>query len=344
MKTYIILLTALLLSGFQVGAYSQNELEVDSKIQDVTVFLRGAQVTRSTSTSLKSGKNVLIFRGLADGIDAKSIQVAAPQDVLINSVTKETNYLNRQKPSPRIKALQDSTILLRDLLELEKDARAILKQESDMLLKNQSLGSEKDGVDIDELQKAADFFRKRFGEIKKEMVKIGKTEKKYREAQTRIKKQLKELNYQKNRPSNDIRVTLNCFNPTRAEVLLQYLVANAGWVPNYDLRAKDSQNPIRLDYKADVYQNTGIDWKDVQLTLSSGNPNLGGTQPTLEPWNLYVQVYRPTPKRRKSGMLKKSASAPAAVYDRKAETEESIEEEDAEDDYWEDSETLADYT
>ena len=43
---------------------------------------------------------------------------------------------------------------------------------------------------------------------------------------------------------------------------------------------------IRDRYKAQVTQNSGIDWKKVKLTLSSGNPNQNNQQPILNSWFL----------------------------------------------------------
>jgi uncharacterized protein (TIGR02231 family) len=42
-------------------------------------------------------------------------------------------------------------------------------------------------------------------------------------------------------------------------------------------------------YKAEVKQETGIDWKKVKLTLSSGNPNQNNQAPIVNPWFLKYQ-------------------------------------------------------
>jgi uncharacterized protein (TIGR02231 family) len=67
---------------------------------------------------------------------------------------------------------------------------------------------------------------------------------------------------------------------------LSYLSPNASWQPFYDLKANNVTQPINVIYKAQVTQNTGIDWRKVKLTLSSGNPNQNNTQPSLSPWSL----------------------------------------------------------
>ena len=50
---------------------------------------------------------------------------------------------------------------------------------------------------------------------------------------------------------------------------------------------RDSNEPVEIYYKANVYQNSGEDWKDVKVTLSNGNPNESGVAPFLYPWRLY---------------------------------------------------------
>jgi TonB-dependent SusC/RagA subfamily outer membrane receptor len=70
---------------------------------------------------------------------------------------------------------------------------------------------------------------------------------------------------------------------------INYITNNATWKPFYDLRATTIAEPIDMSYKAEVTQNTGIDWKKVKLSLSSGNPNQNNQQPELGAWFLQYQ-------------------------------------------------------
>jgi uncharacterized protein (TIGR02231 family) len=65
-----------------------------------------------------------------------------------------------------------------------------------------------------------------------------------------------------------------------------YITNSASWQPFYDLRAENINSPINLMYKAKVMQSTGIDWKKVKLSLSSGNPNQNNVAPLLQAWFL----------------------------------------------------------
>jgi uncharacterized protein (TIGR02231 family) len=59
----------------------------------------------------------------------------------------------------------------------------------------------------------------------------------------------------------------------------------------YDVRVNTKANDMKIVYKAGIYQNTGIDWNQVKLTLSTANPSWSGTTPILNPW--YLQVFEP---------------------------------------------------
>src|SRR5205823_2644834 len=73
-----------------------------------------------------------------------------------------------------------------------------------------------------------------------------------------------------------------------------YVVHNASWFPTYDVRAKNVNSPISISYKANVSQQSGEDWKNIKLTLSTGNPAVAGNKPELNPYFLnFGMYYRP---------------------------------------------------
>lgn len=269
-------------------AYAQEPtpLPAKSQITDVTVFLSGAQVSEEATIALAKGDNIVVFEGLATNIDARSIQAAAPDIVLINSVRHEVNFMKEQVQTPRIIRLQDSLRLIQEKTEVLNNEKTVLTQENALVLANQSLSGEQKGVSTDELRKAADFFRTRLRDINERLLQNQRAQTKLSEDRNRINQQLQELNFEKNKPSNDIVVKLKCDYARTVKVGIRYFVPDAGWAPSYDLRAKDTESPITLDYRAEVWQTTGVQWKNVNLTLSSGDPLQGGTKPELVQWNL----------------------------------------------------------
>ncbi|HYI78923.1 MAG TPA: DUF4140 domain-containing protein, partial [Chryseolinea sp.] len=98
-RTFTILLvfSCCLLSNAQ-----EADLTVKSKIERVTVFLEGAQVTRLGTISLKPGVSMLTFPGIAPGIQEPSIQVEVPPSIKILSVSFKVNYVEEIKVPEKI--------------------------------------------------------------------------------------------------------------------------------------------------------------------------------------------------------------------------------------------------
>ncbi len=75
-----------------------------------------------------------------------------------------------------------------------------------------------------------------------------------------------------------------------------YFLRNAGWHPSYDVRVSDVGEPLSLTYKANVYQNSGIDWENVQLSVSSAQPLTSTRIPAVQP--VYLRFRQPETRER----------------------------------------------
>jgi hypothetical protein len=97
-----------------------------------------------------------------------------------------------------------------------------------------------------------------------------------------------EINTQKEDKISEGKLILQVMNEVAGNVNLDisYITNSASWQPFYDLRAENITASIDLAYKAKVTQTTGIDWKKVKLTLSSGDPNQNNVAPLLQAWFL----------------------------------------------------------
>lgn len=107
------------------------------------------------------------------------------------------------------------------------------------------------------------------------------------------KQGLLQTQFEENIPSNigeQTQIVLNIETPKNltSNMQVSYVTPDAGWSPSYDIRAKSIDKPINITYKADVIQNTGLDWDKVKLTLSSANPTRNITPPFLTPWLLSI--------------------------------------------------------
>ncbi len=106
---------------------------------------------------------------------------------------------------------------------------------------------------------------------------------------TKITAQLSELNARKSTVTAEIVITVlvkNNPSVSNAKFDVSYIVPNTFWYPTYDLRVPDITSPILAQMNAKVQQNSGEDWREVKLTLSTGEPKLTGVKPELGKWFL----------------------------------------------------------
>ncbi|MBA3970903.1 MAG: DUF4139 domain-containing protein [Bacteroidetes bacterium] len=282
------LLAALIVSAASLNAQTLNETvqEVTPPVQSAIIYLYGAEMSHSKQVTLSPGRNRIVFTGLSSKLNSKSIQVTASGSVAILAISDAINYMANQKESTRITQLKDSVSMLSEsmtALNNDKDAYNI---EKNMLLKNESIGGTDKGVAIAELKLAADFYRARIKEINAEISKLDVKRNAFQETLSKVNQQLIVLNAKNNQPTAEISILISSTAKTTSTIDLKYLVTDAGWAPSYDLHAEDINMPIELKYRAKVFNNTGIDWNDIKVKLSTADPSKSAAKPELETWNL----------------------------------------------------------
>ncbi len=284
-----LLATALSVSA--LVAMGQNEKNVDSKITDVTVFLNKAQVTREVKTRIEPGRVNLIVRGLTSQLDPESIQVTGKGSFIILGISHQQNYLSELNMPKSLKALKDSVEQLQKQLQLEQSQKEILSKEEQMLLSNQKIGGTTQNLTVAELKAMADFYRSRLGDIVTSRMKQDDKIKKINERIAKLNNQINSQNEMYGRNTSEIVVSISAEAATSVDLDVNYVVANAGWYPVYNVRAMNTKSPLQLSYKANVFQSTGEEWKSVKLKLSTANPNQSGLKPELSSW--YLDFYQP---------------------------------------------------
>ncbi len=282
-KLYLI--TLLVLASF--SSFANDVIKVTSTIKEVTLYLNGARLKRTASVQLNLGKNELRLLNLSTDIDESSIQVSGLNNVNVLSINYAINYLEKKDKSEAISKLISS----KDQLLLEKDILTNkltgLDKELDLLRSNQRVNSNETDLSLEKIKQISSYYRERTTAI---------LNKKYT-----IAKKIQALDIQINKLTNEIHKTEADSKEERGEILLKldaptstslnlivtYNVANAGWFPEYDLKSKNTNSDLDITYKANVYQKTGTPWKNVSVTLSTGDPSLNNNKPKLDSKRLH---------------------------------------------------------
>jgi uncharacterized protein (TIGR02231 family) len=299
------------------GVLAQNGKPVDSKIKAVTVFLNKAQVTRDVKTRLDAGKTSIVLNGLTAQMDVESIQAKGKGSFIILGIAHRQNFLSELNLPTHLRILKDSIEQQQRTVQLENSQKEILNKEEQMLVANQKIGGSSQNLTAAELKAMSDFYRARLSDIVITRMKVEDKIKKLNQLIVKLQRQYNEQNDVYSRNTSEIVINVSAETATSADLEVSYVVTNAGWAPVYDLRATNTNSPVQLNYKANVFQGTGEEWKNVKLTLSTANPSQSGLKPELYTWQL--DFYQPIAY---EYMKQKKSAAPAMMRGAGAEDKE----------------------
>ncbi|MCX5701083.1 MAG: mucoidy inhibitor MuiA family protein [Candidatus Omnitrophica bacterium] len=297
MKTIFVLLPALffLSSGMALA----EELKADSKISEVTVYSGDALVKRSAQVKLSLGQDKVVFADIIPEIDENSLRVSgegsASVKILGAYVKKE--FLKEQ-PIDKVKAIQDEIQKLEDQIRKFEDTKRILADEK-LFLDSVRLFS-KDQLPKDlvtkmppakELSDTLTFLDVR---LKDNYAQVIQAEMDIRETRKQIdvlRRQLADIAGPMQKMKRSIIVDLEVVKPGNINLEVAYRVRGAYWYPIYDARVDFDKQETELVSFAIVKQNTGEDWQDVQMSLSTAKVNVSGSLPEPESW--FLRPYQP---------------------------------------------------
>lgn len=293
-----------------IYSFGQEEKEISSKINEVTVFIQGAQITRKVSTQIGKGNSTLKFIKLSPFINPKSIQVKANGNIL--SVKHQANFLKNSEKSKSVEELNLKLEKFNNLIAIEKAHISVLQKQQDLLVDNRKLGGENQNTTVNNLKELTNYYGEKLTKLRLDQIEKTKKLNDLNKSKFEIEQQLKSISGIKEYPMSEIIVKVAKEQEGTINFEITYLVENAGWFPSYDIKAIDIDHPIQLVYKANIKQDTKIDWENVKLKLSSADPNDSGISPELKTYYLNYNTRPPSYK-------KDITTVTGTVFDQKGE-------------------------
>src|SRR5882757_3557817 len=290
--TSLVVFTAL--AGGPVRAA---DIAASSAVDAVTVYPDGASVTRVISLDLPAGENSAVLKDFPLTLDPSSLRVEgeAGAKLTIGSIDAKAPRaappVNLPELDKRIEALKDQRADLQGAI----DAAAARRKFAERFAEASPAGIGDKG----EARPIAEW-RAAFTAVAEEVATadsaIRDAERKQRELDREIAR-LEADRAQKPPSKLEVRIELAAAAATKATLRVTYAVRNARWAPLYDIRldtgAKDRKPALELVRRAEITQNTGEDWSDVALAVSTVRTARGGKAPDLN--SLIVQY--PSPPR-----------------------------------------------
>jgi hypothetical protein len=268
-------------------SFAQKEVNALAEMKKVTVFFTGAQIQHEHKIELSAGKQEIIFQKLTDFIDPNTVQVKAMGDLTILSVRTKKNYEDQKISSEEINQLNTKRKALNAQDQTLRDEYTILELDKNLLMRNRDLKGYNEGLKVAELKETFTFMHTKLSEITNRQSVI---EEELETLQKKMNQLEQEIISQRSKPVinySEIVVEVDVEKTTNATFVFNYISPRATWKPYYDMRSDGIGKPVRLEAKANVSQTTGIEWKNVDLVLSTNDPYQNAQEPIMSPWYIY---------------------------------------------------------
>ena len=290
MMTSYRILTGAFVCLISANAFAQNKQK--ASIEHITVFLSGAEIESSAKVNLPQGESEVLFTNIAGNIVQQSISVGVNNGVIVQSATPQNDFLVSSNLSPKGQMIKDSIEYLTQQGQNLADKKTVLDEQLAVIKENRKVAGVNNGLSVVELQKMLDLINAKMNGLLAEGHVLNRQINKTNERINLLNQQLNEEQKKDFQPGGQLLVKFFTTQATAATVSINYVTPNASWTPSYDLRVDKINSPVKLVYKANIVQNSGVKWDNVQLSLSTGNPNEGAEAPAMNPW--YLSFYENT--------------------------------------------------
>ncbi len=293
-------------------------ITLEAPIIAVTVYSDRALITRAGRVALEKGEHELSLEDLPNTLLPESVRASGKG-------TRQMRILGADvTPTFHVEAPQERVAELRSEIEEREDRDAVLAHEEEGLLARRefliklsaaSAGSLARGIAQGKAQvsSGAEIISFVDGNLKNTSQEVQQVRQQRRDLARELEKLRQELDQvQATTPLERRRVVVGVEAMDEGELELQvsYLVNRARWQPLYDFRLTEEEGDVEITYLANVSQQSGEDWEDVTLALSTARPALSSVIPELDPW--FIRERRP-PRALRAAAKAKGMGAVAAA-------------------------------
>ncbi|WP_427160713.1 mucoidy inhibitor MuiA family protein [Aliinostoc sp. HNIBRCY26] len=310
---------------------------IQSQIVSVTVYSDKALVTRQGKMLLTGSERELVIPSLPVTLEPESVRVGGKGTVGVKLLTVSCDRIYTTEP-----VAERVAQLTRQIQQLETEKRHLQAQVDALTLQSQFIAGLREKTEEPfaqslsrknlSLSETLDFLNFLGSQYSEYAIASAECHSQQQELDKQIqvlRQSLKNIQTPHSQESFNLVVGVEVAQAGEFELELSYMVNRASWQPLYDLRSHISNKTVNLSYLAQITQNTGEDWQDVNLILSTAKPGLGTLPPKLDPW--YVDVIAPPvlsmAKRRLASPSLPAIAPKAAMNDEDMLTPEEAEDE-----------------
>ncbi|MBR1630721.1 MAG: DUF4139 domain-containing protein [Paludibacteraceae bacterium] len=302
-------------SFLAIGTAISADVSTAASLQEATIFVNGAELVHTATFDLSKAENEIRVEGISPYADRNSLQVSLTGNALITAFDYSVDYLQDNQSDKKTQELIQSITKCRSDLSAVKAEIELIDRQQELLQKgiDHSMSVERQNITTEAIERNLTYYQNKSRLLDEQKQKA-------HDKQTELDKQLKQLNEQlkqdgtKNgKRTGVLTMTVSTQKVGRVQAVIKYFTSQAGWAPSYDLNLTQTDQPILLTLKANVYQRSGIDWKHVHLKLSTGMPSRSNAMPSVQPWRIYLQPKMEVPVPHRNMKLARDMRPLAAV-------------------------------
>ncbi len=325
---------ALTFAGFTSGlcltasAAAALEVPAPSRVDAVTVFLSGAEITRVAKVKLEKGEHTIVFNDVPAGAIPGSIRVEGKasgkldigsvdtQRKLLARAESQAADIDRKRLEDELESLRDQRTVIEAQVQAAETQKALLANMAQLPMRPAPAtgiaGMSEDWPRILAYiaQGTTDASRLQIDA----QLKIRDLDRKIEDADKKLAALVPPKTEQ-----TEVKVNVEAGSPLEADLTIRYQVATANWAPVYDARlatgSKTAAPKLTLARRAAISQRSGENWDNVTLQLSTARPSEGASAPTIDTQIVeFEPEFKPVPAAPMARM-EKSKGAREAMQD-----------------------------
>ena len=258
-------------------------------VDEVTVFLDRAEVTRRVDVELPAGEHTILVTGLPAQLFEASLRATGHGEKGLRIATVES----RRAFTTQI--AQERERKLREQLQAQQNEKArldgqrqALETQGKFIERLATLPSEQDanGNRLFTPEKWATAWQaigKGMAETRAAQVALQQELRNVDESIRKLEQELRQIQTGR-RDSITAAIQVQADSAGKAQFELSYQLGGASWSPVYDASLDTASGKLALTQAAYVRQSTGEDWREAQLTVSTARPSAGAALPEFLPW------------------------------------------------------------
>ncbi len=277
---------------FPIFVFAQVEKVVPSKPKKVVVYPSGAQIESEVTFPLQKGQMKIVLPGLTSKLNQESIRIVSDNNYTILNVQYKVDYISEIDRDAETQKILNRINDLKFNIEDENTRIKIIDEKLEFLRTNKQVSGKNESISPVNFSELNQIYGSNIETLTLDKLKRERIIDNYNVELQKLNNQLKKVEANVGIPSGVIEVTIDAKNTNNGKMVFTYFVNEASWFPTYDIRFLGFNKPLEIKYFANIKQFTDIEWKNVEIVLSTAKTSVSAQIPMLQPYYLGYFYYK----------------------------------------------------